>query len=186
MRISGRERRVLKLGIAFAAILLLYLLAIEPVVEGERQVRKQLEAKTLLLGKSQRVLSRRQSVEEDRDRGKSQLAALEGRLLGGDKPPLAAAELQQILKAAAAKAEVNITSERILDPLVKGHYLEIPVEINVKCMVTQLTLLLFEIENSSRYLSIKEMNIRSDNPVTPKEVAAKLIVSGLIKNHEAM
>ncbi|MFQ5874395.1 MAG: type II secretion system protein GspM, partial [Dehalococcoidia bacterium] len=179
MRISRRERAVLILGIAFVAALALYFLAIEPMVEGQRQVRSQLEAKMVLLEKYNRILGQRQALEGERERLKTRLALLESKLLRGDKPPLAAAELQKIVKLAAAKAEVDISSERILDPLVRGHYTEVPVEINVKCSVTRLTRFLFEIENSPRYLSVRELNVRADHRITPEEVNTTLVVIGL-------
>jgi len=186
LRLTGREKMVVRIGIAVVAVLFLYLFAVEPMVEGQRRVGSQLEAKTLLLGKYRRVLGQRQDLEMERDRLKNRLSSMEAKLLSGGKPPLAAAELQKILKSAAAKAQVNITSERILDPLVRDHYMEIPVEIHVKSTVSKVTQLLFEIENSTRYLAIKEMTIRADHRINPKKITATLQVTGLIRNPETL
>ena len=184
--IKKRERLVLSLGLAFGVVFLGYSLAAKPLLEEQKRVENQIKTKTALLEKYQMVLSRRQSLEEESERLEKRLAKLENNLLRGDKPPLAAAELQKILKAAAQQADVNITSERILDPVVKGHYLEIPVEIKVKCSVTKFTKLLFAIENSPQRLSIKELNLRADHKINPKKVNAVLVVVGLIVNPDTV
>lgn len=186
MAINKRDRTAIKLGVALVAALLFYLLAVEPWVEGQQRVRDQFEAKTILLKKYRSVLNQRETLEEELELLEGTLTSLEGKLLGGEKPPLAAAELQKILKSAAEQAGVKIVSERILDPVVRGHYMEVLVEINVKCNVTKFTLLLFEIEKSPKYLSVKEMNVRGDHRINPKEVSGKLVITGLIRNPESI
>lgn len=182
MRLGRRERKVVTVGVVLAAIFMLYFLVAEPLVQRQRRVRNEITAKSLLLGKYHSVLSRRRALEGESDKLKSRLANLESKLLQSDKPPLAAAELQKILKSAAAKAKVNISSERILEPVVRGHYIEIPVEIKVRCSVTRFASLLFAIENSAKHLSIRELNIKTDHKISPKEINVTLAVSGLIRN----
>ena len=53
------------------------------------------------------------------------------RLLAGDKAPVAASELQKLVKTTAQEAGIEVRSERILAPVDRGGYAEVPVEMTL-------------------------------------------------------
>ena len=102
------------------------------------------------------------------------------RLLTSDKPPVVAARLQNILKEMAADEGVDIISEKQLNVVEEGPFIEVPVEITLKCTITKLTNLIYAIEDYEKFLDISKLNIRVVNIRKPIDVRADLTVSGFI------
>ena len=103
-----------------------------------------------------------------------------GRLLASDKPPVVAARLQNTLKEMAADEGVEIISEKQLNVIEEGPFIEVPVEITLKCSITKLRNLIYAIEDYEKFLDISKLNIRVVNIRTPIDVRADLTVSGFI------
>ena len=102
------------------------------------------------------------------------------RLLEPDKPPVVAARLQNILKDMASEEGVDIISEKQLNIIENDPFIEIPIEITLKCSITKLTNLIYAIEDFKKFLDISKLNIRVVNIRNPIDVRADLTVSGFI------
>lgn len=103
----------------------------------------------------------------------------EAGLLTGKTPALAAADIQKVVHEIAKKSHVEIQSVRVLKPkdVVGSHYLSIPVQVVIKGVMRQLTKFLYQIVQSSKYLTVQEVRII----VTRRRLRGKASVSELIK-----
>ena len=106
------------------------------------------------------------------------------RLFVADKPPVVAARLQNILKEMASDEGIDIISEKQLDTDERGLFIEVPVEITLKCSMTKLTNLIYAIEDYEKYLDVSKISIRVVNIRKPIDVRADLTVSGFILARE--
>ncbi|MGA1839756.1 MAG: type II secretion system protein GspM [bacterium] len=102
------------------------------------------------------------------------------RLLDPDKPPVVAANLQNTLKEMASEEGVEIISEKQLTIIERDPFIEIPIEITLKCSITKLTNLIYDIEDFKKFLDISKINVRVVNIRNPIDVRADLTVSGFI------
>ncbi|MBN2372850.1 hypothetical protein JXL19_03560 [bacterium] len=101
-------------------------------------------------------------------------------LMEPDKPPVVAARLQNTLKGMAENEGVNIISEKQLAISEQGAFIEVPVEITLRCSITKLTNLIYAIEDYQRFLDISKLNIRVVNIRNPIDIRADMTVSGFI------
>lgn len=181
MKLKRREKKFLIfMGIAIASVAL-YFLLVEPLLQGQTILKGDIEKKKATLDKYRNTLAKKDQLLARREFLRQKLGVLDALLLKGDKPPLAAAELQRILKGIADGTGVSVEREKIVDPVKSGIFLKIPVEIYTTTELSRLTELLYQIENYKKYLIVTEVEIEADNKRSPRLVRSKLIVAGLIK-----
>lgn len=111
-------------------------------------------------------------------------------LLPASAPPLAAAELQNRIKAIADRSGLNIQSEKILAHQAGEFYLEIPVQIVATGKVEQVRDFILLLESAETYIGIGALQLRSlarrrsgrGNPggTASGEIQATITISGLI------
>ena len=92
-------------------------------------VKDRYEAKAMHLKKQLEKIADKDVIRARLDKAKEELNGFEKGLLSGDKPPVAAAELQKLLKETAMSLNVEIKSERISTPVDAGLYLEIRLRL---------------------------------------------------------
>lgn len=80
----------------------------------------------------------------------------------------------------AADEGVDIISEKQLSIVEQASFIEVPVEITLKCSITKLTSLIYAIEDYKKFLDISKLSIRVVNIRKPIDVRADLTVSGYI------
>lgn len=211
-KVSRRERKFLALGGAVCALILLYVYGIEPVLKGQEEARKQIVSREKLLSGSQKCAKKKDPLQRSLLEVKTRLRELEGNLLDGNNPSLAAASLQEIIREISGKTGIAVTSVRILPPVPLDRYTEVPVRIETTGKITALKDLLYEIETWPKLLMIKEMNVYVFNfgparrPVNTGQISGRgdarsrpprvfgprsvtdfrtgLVISGLIKSSE--
>src|SRR6266511_3061243 len=96
--LQPRERRLLILGAIVAAGVLGYMYVIEPLQARHERVQVLVAAREELLARQLRLVMRRDRYAQERDTLQAEIAERRKRLLPGDKPPLAASELQKLVK----------------------------------------------------------------------------------------
>lgn len=107
-------------------------------------------------------------------------AKYNNRLLEPDKPPVVAAHLQNTIEEMASDEGVDIISKKQLSIIEQDPFIEIPIEITLKCSITKLTNLIYAIEDFEKFLNISKLNIRVVNIRKPIDVRADLTISGFI------
>jgi hypothetical protein len=179
-RLQRREKKVLLIGGLFVTILII--LHLFTWYGGmKRSIGDYAEAKRVYLLKQINKISEKEAISRRHEATKGELRGLENGLIKGDKPPLAAAELQRLLKEMAKASGVDIKSERALSPVDTEMYSAIPVEIGFTATTKNLKNMLLMIETSPLLLTIPEMEIRVASLNNPLEVYGTLTVRGLIR-----
>ena len=105
----------------------------------------------------------------------------ENRLLQGTRPPIAAAELQQIIKGMSSIRNIDIRAEKVLQPEIFEGYIGIPVEIEFQSSMNSLKEFLFDLEHSSVIMFVPEMKVRVTNTMDPTDVQVNMVIEGIIK-----
>lgn len=158
---------------------------IYPIITGNMKTRKEIEEKKRRIETYSSIAEKKGSIKARLEYLKSKRAAFDQRLLSGDTPAVAAAELQTILNDMASEHELTINSQRIINPKERGLLLEVPVQILTQCTITKLKELLFQIESYPKFLSVSDLNIRVYRIRDPKDIEARIDVSGFILNSKS-
>ena len=159
--ITGRERRLL---FGAAALLVLYLVA-RPILgrvnviglqSGKLMAEKMkvIDAYRLAVGREASLIAEAAALE-------AEISAYETSLLPGATPPLAAADLQTLLKQFSDRAGLKIQSEKILPHVKRGSYLEIPVQIVANGEIRNLKDFLVAVDSSKLFMSVQDISMRT-------------------------
>jgi Tfp pilus assembly protein PilO len=178
--LQSRERRLLVAGAIVAAIVLGYLYGVEPLLEHHDRVQSQIAAREQLLARHQRLVARRDRYQEEREALQAEIRQRRARLLPGDKPPLAASELQKLVKSTAQDSGVEVRSERVLPIVERGAYTEVPVEVTLAGPIRALVSFLYRLDAVPAQISIQDLKIRVVSVAAPRELLATLAVTGYI------
>ena len=159
--ITARERRFL---LGAAAVLALYLGA-RPLIGRVSVIGAQ--SGKLLAEKMQVIAAYRQAVDREgalaaeADALGAEIVGYEAALLPGATPPLAAADLQTLLKQFSDSAGLKIQSEKILPHVKRDYYLEIPVQIVANGEIRSLKDFLVAVDSSKRFMGVKDLSLRT-------------------------
>jgi hypothetical protein len=180
IKVSRRDKKVLMFGglIALLIILFRFFTWYGDMMEGVSSVS---DAKVSLLNKQMTKLSEGEELQKQFDASKQDFDRQNTALLKGDKTPVAAAELQRILKEMASSLRIDVNLERALTPVDYDFYLGIPVEIGFIANTDKLSSMLSLIKRSPVLLSVIDMKIRVTNVNNPTNVNATLQVMGFIE-----
>jgi general secretion pathway protein M len=184
MKINIREKKVLLVTIGAASILLAYFYIVEPLIASQQSISAELANSVNTLKQNQLKVSRQQKLKQKLERLKQEFNQLEAGLLPGNKAPIAAAELQKIIKKIVTRQGVSIISEKVLKPVDMGIYQRIAVQVTVRCLTSKLKKIIYQIENHEIMLNIPQISIKLVNTRHPKDVQAMMLVEGAIKAGE--
>jgi Tfp pilus assembly protein PilO len=180
LKVNEREKKFLVIGgIAVIAIILFY--AYSWYADYKKRAEDFSAAKSITLEKQLRRISEKYTFESKLNELKQELEKQETAVLKGDKPPIAAAALSDILRDAATSSGVNITMERTITPYEVNYYVAVPVEIGFTTTTEKLRELLYKVRTAPFLLTVSEIKIRVVNYSNPVDVFASLIVTGFIK-----
>jgi len=183
LNISQREKKFLTGGGVIVSLILIFYFGTW-YKDLRTTTREYLEAKQITLQKQLSRIAEKENILRDVEVLGAELKELEKGLLSGDKPPVAAAEIQRILKGTASSLGIEIKSERALNPVDNGAYLGIPVEIGFIASTAKLKDMLFAIRTSPLLLTVAEMKIRVTNINNPMDVYTTLTVKGFMKKSQ--
>ena len=74
---------------------------------------------------------------------------------------MAASELQKLVKTTAQEAGIDVRSERILAPVDRGGYAEVPVEVTLSGPIRGLTAFLHRLEDAPILLAVTDLKVRA-------------------------
>ena len=157
--VTGRERRLL---LAAAALLALYLVArpilARVVVAGPRSGAL-LAEKMKVIAAYRLAVGREGSLTAEAAALGAEISSYEATLLPGATPPLAAADLQTLLKKFSDSAGLKIQSEKILPYVKRDSYLEIPVQIVANGEMRNLKDFLVAVDSSKLFMSVQNVSL---------------------------
>ena len=159
--ISGRER----LLIFGAAALLVVYLGARPILSRVAvigpQSGKLLAEKMKVIAAYRQAVGRESSLTAEAAVLEAGINAYEVALLPGATPPLAAADLQTLLKKFSDSSGLKIQSEKILPHVKRDSYLEIPVQIVANGDIRNLKEFLVAVDSSKIFMAVDNVSLRT-------------------------
>jgi Tfp pilus assembly protein PilO len=187
-----KGRKIILAGLALPALLaMIYLF--NSFQRNNDVFNEALDLKQRNLTKYRQKVLEKKVVERELLGLKNTFKQAEAALLTGKTPPLAAAEIQEIVSKMTNAAGAQIMTVRILQPDRSGNemYLAIPVEVTINSTIRQLTQLLYKLDSSARMLRIAKLGIRSRagrrrlaRRAGPVNIVTTLTVEGFVKRME--
>jgi general secretion pathway protein M len=178
--LQPRERRLLALGALVAAAVLGYWYVVEPLGSRHERVQTELAVRQARLERQQRLVERRDRYAHEERELRTEIERRRARLLPGDKPPLAASELQKLVKSTAQETGVEVRSERVLPTSERGGYTEVPVEVTLSGPIRAIVSFLHRLEAAPVLLSVHDVKLRVVSVGAPRDLLATLAVAGYI------
>ena len=178
---TRRERTLVGLGAVAAVAIGGYLFLVEPLLTRSRAAEAtvpareaSLERRRLLVGQHPRLVHELETVTQ-------QLEAESGRLLHGPTAPLAASELQKIVKDLMIGSSVEVRSERVLPVSDRDGLQEVPIEMTIVGSIRGTVAALARLERTDRLLALKDVKIRVVAVGQPRELLTTLTVAGYLR-----
>jgi hypothetical protein len=150
-------------------------------VKGEMSSMKEMQAsKTKMLEKYIELIAEKPDLERKLEILKEERKTDDSKIIEAQTLSIAAATLQETVKALITGRGGSITSERVEKPDTLGNFKVINVSIDAIVPDTRvLSDLLYGVETRTPYLIIKEVDTRVRNFRDPKELMVKIRVSAL-------
>lgn len=180
-RLSRRERVVVAVALLGAVLVGGYLYLVEPWwAEIKDLEQSRIPAREQVLAKTRARIAQREAIQSQLAEVSQAVGELSKRFLPGATPPLAASELQKLVKELAKETGVEVRSERILPPVDRGELLEVPVEITVSGGIREIVSLLYRLEGTTEILTLQDLKVRVLNIGQPRDLLTTMTVSGFI------
>src|SRR5215813_7036157 len=171
--LSRRERTIIVASAGAVLLVALYFFVVEPLLARYRELGELAPAREATLDTRRRLIEELAEVN-------STLEKQTERLLPGATAPLAASELQRVVKEVASAANVDVRSERVLPPAELAGFQEVSIELTVAGSIRDTVDLLFRIERTSRLLTVKDLKVRVVAVGQPRELMTTLVVAGYL------
>jgi type II secretory pathway component PulM len=178
--VSPRERVVIGIGAAAALFLGGYLFLVEPILTRSRAAEAAVPVREATLERRRLLIAQQPRLVEELAAVNARLEVESGRLLRGPTAPLAASELQKIVKESLAAANVEVRSERVLAASDQQGLLEVPIELTIVAGVRDTVAALVRLERADRLLTVKSLRIRVAATGQLRDLLTTLTVSGYL------
>jgi len=184
VKLTLREKRLILAGSGvLAAVLIVYAMAL--VLPDSENLSRTADLKKRMLLKQREVLLREDVYKKRAEQYRQHLEQDMTRLLPGDNPNVAGAELQKVLKDFADQSGVEITQKNTLPGKKIQDLTKVSVSIQINCDPDQLVHFLMAIENYEKFLKIEECTITSFRIQKRFEIRPNLTVVGYISTPES-
>jgi Tfp pilus assembly protein PilO len=178
--LTRRERTVIGLALGAGIVVALYLYVVDPLLDRYRELGELAPAREATLEARRRLIAQRPRLIQELAETTTSLEQQMQRLLPGATAPLAASDLQQVVKEVAAAANVDVRSERVLPPSEVSGLQEVPIELTVAGSIRDTVELLSRMERTSRLLTVKDVKVRVVAVGQPRELLTTLTVAGYL------
>jgi hypothetical protein len=180
VKVNTREKKVITVGAILAGAVLIFY-AFTALLPDREGLSETVEVKKKMLLKQRETLGREETYKIRLEENGKHLAQDLTRLLSGENPNVAGAELQKILKDFADQSGVEITQKNILpEKKVQDRIVKVAVHIETNCGPEQLVQFLTAVENYEKFLTIDEFMVTSFKIQKKYEIRPGLTISGYI------
>jgi hypothetical protein len=152
----------------------------EPLVNRSRELTELGPAREATLEARRRLVAQRPRLAEELAEATRAFEQQTTRLLLGPTAPIAASELQRVVKEVPAGANVNARSERVLPPTNLAELQEVPVELTVAGSIRDTVALLYHLVRTRRLLTAKDVKLCVVAGGQPPELLTTLTVAGYL------
>jgi hypothetical protein len=180
MTINTRERKLIGLAVIIGIAILLYVYFVEPLQEWRQAGADLIPTREALLERRRQIVAQAPTLTAEIQKVNERLDSRAPRWLQGPTPPLAASELQTMVKDLALKAGAEVRSERILPLVDKGGLQEVPIEITVAAGLRQTVKLLYDLEHTTKLLTVQDVKVRVVAVGQPRDLLTTFNVSGYL------
>jgi Tfp pilus assembly protein PilO len=178
--LSRRERVIVGAGTLVALVVGGYLFLVEPLLMRARDAETLVPAREATLERRRRLVSQRPRLAEELAAVNERLGSEAARLLRGPTAPLAASELQKLLKELLPPGGVEVRTERVLPPADQQGLQEIGIELTLVGSIRDIVTALARLERTDRLLALKDVKIRAVAPGQPRDLLTTLTVVGYL------
>ncbi len=178
--LSRRERTLIGLGMGAVLVVGIYFFVVEPLVDRAREAKGRTVAREAALERRRLLIAQGPRIAEELQRVTQRLESESARLLRGPTAPLAASELQKLVKDVAASSNMEVRSERVLPATDREGLQEVPIEIIIAGRIRDTMTALYRLEHGDRLLMIKDLKIRVVAVGQPRELLTTLTVAGYV------
>lgn len=178
--LSRRERLVIGAGAVVALAVGGYLILVEPRLTRSRGAESAVPAREAALERRRLLVGQRARLTEELAAVQAQVETESRRLLRGPTAPLAASELQKLVKDLLAAGNVEVRSERVLPATDRQGLQEVPIELTVVGSIRDTVTALARMESTDRLLALKDFKIRVVAVGQPRELITTLTVAGYL------
>ena len=184
MKITSREKKFLFFGTTVvAAAVIFYLIAL--LLPDRESLASQVQSRKAMLARYREMLSQEETYKERAEQFRLHLDQSMMRLLPGDNPNAAEADLQKLLMSFADRNGVEITRTNTLpDKELEDGLVKVSVSIEVNADLEQLVRFLSAIQNYDKFLKIEQFQITSFPNQRRRQARPSLTVVGYINSRE--
>ncbi|MFQ5899528.1 MAG: type II secretion system protein GspM [Candidatus Methylomirabilia bacterium] len=185
-RLSNREQVLVVLALLVAVLVGGYLYVVEPRWTEIKALEQDLiPAREAVLAKARARIAQREALRRQLREVSQAVAKSSKRFLDGATPPLAASELQKLVKEIARGAGVEVRSERILKAVERGGLLGVPLQVTVSGGIREIVTLLHRLQRTTTLLTLTDVKIRATRRGKGRGLLTTLTVSGFIRSETA-
>jgi Type II secretion system (T2SS), protein M subtype b len=177
---TRRERSLIGIGIVVGIVVLGYVYVFEPLREWKRSGEELIPTRQAVLERRRLLVAQRPTLTAEIEQVNKRLAAMGPRWLKGPTPPLAASELQTLVKGLAEQAGAEVRSERILPLIELGGLQEVPIEITVASGLREAVRLLYDLEHTTKALTVQDVKVRVVAVGQARDLLTTFTVSGYL------
>jgi Tfp pilus assembly protein PilO len=153
-KLSAREKIILYAVIIIAALSLIYIGLVEPLIARWNNVNSRIEITKAKLRKSLSLIKDKNSIDEEYSRFASRL-----KKSASDEQEMTI--VLDELEKAARRSNLKITSMRPKPARQKEHYRQFEVEIETESDMNSLMKFIYDIKNSPQLIKIDKLNLNT-------------------------
>ena len=183
MNLTRREKRFIIAGVIIVVVIFLFY-GYGYYRDTRKRVDQYINMKIQVLDKQMRYLAQKNELKKKAEVIKKEIARFDSAFLRGERPPVAAARLQELVAGITSTLSIQIKTERALSPIDMGYYFAIPVEIGFVTDTQGLKDLLVRLKKSSILIVVSDLKIRVANIRRPDKINVTMVVIGLMKKTE--
>lgn len=178
--LSKRERALVAIALLAAVVIAGYLYVVEPIRQRNAQEAELIPVREARLERRRALIAQRAGLATELAEADTRVAAESLRLLQGPTPPLAASELQKLIKDLAATVGVEVRSERVLPTVDRNGLVEVPIEITVAGGIRESVNLLSRIDQTPKLLTVQDFKMRVVSLGQPRDLLTTITVAGYL------
>jgi Tfp pilus assembly protein PilO len=178
--LSRRERALVAVALLAAIAIAGYLYVVEPIRQRNAQEAELIPVREARLERRRALIAQHSALTGELADADKRVAAESLRLLQGPTPPLAASELQKLIKDLAATVGVEVRSERVLPTVDRSGLVEVPIEITVAGGIRESVNLLGRIDQTPKLLTVQDFKMRVVSLGQPRDLLTTITVAGYL------
>ncbi len=185
MKITPREKKFIYFGtVAVAAVVLFYLITL--LLPDRESRAQQVETKKSMLLRYHQMLSQEETYKNRVEQYTAHLQKNMTRLLPGENPNVAEADLQKLLMGFADQSGVEINRKNTLpDEEAGDDLIKVAVSIDINGDLDQLVQFLAAIHNHDKFLKVEQFQITGFQTQGRQRIRPSLTVVGYIRSKES-